>query len=141
MEINLTEKDVQRLVDAHILALYLFGSRATGNESPSSDFDFAVVVEDPEIFKDVVKKQRRYLDLYDILTDVIGHQLTEPIVDIIFLQSDVSLELKAHIIKHGVLLLDRDPNIRANLEAMIMVRAADFAPILQEMDAVILDRV
>lgn len=141
MKITLTEKDHQRLVEARVLALYLFGSRATGHESPTSDFDFAVIVEDPEIFKDASKKQRRYLDLYDILTDVIGHQATDPVVDIVFLQSDVSLELKAHIIKEGILLLDREPNTRANLEAMIMERAADFAPILQEMDAVILSRV
>lgn len=141
MSIVLTERIRQRLNVARVLALYLFGSRATGHESPASDYDFAVILEDPAILSDTIKKQERYLVLYDILTDAIGPQTAEPVVDIVFLQSDVSLELKAHVIKHGVLLLDRAPNVRANLEAMIMERAADFAPLLQEMDAVILERI
>ena len=141
MRISVTEKDKQRLAQAGVLTLYLFGSRASGHESAMSDFDFAVILEDPEILRQVAEKQRRYLALYDILTDVIGRQTTEPVVDIVFLQEDVSLELKAHVIKHGVLLFDREPNVRANLEAFIMERAADFAPLLREMDDVILRRI
>lgn len=141
MQIDLSKQNELRLIKSHVLALYLFGSRATGSAGPTSDFDFAIILEDPDILRDVSKKQIRYLELYDILTDIIGPQKTETIVDIVFLQSDVSLELKGHIIKKGVLLLDRDPNIRANLEATIMERAADFAPLLQEMDETILNRI
>ncbi len=141
MRFTLSVEDEQRLVEAHVCALYLFGSHATGYASSASDVDFAVVLDDPEILRDIRQKQERYVVLYDILTDVIGRHEIEPIVDIVFLQEDVSLELKGHVVKQGVVLFDRAPNIRANLEALIMERAADFAPLLQEMDRTILERV
>ena len=46
---------VRRLVDAyHPLRIYLFGSKARGDASPDSDYDFLVVVSDdapPELRK------------------------------------------------------------------------------------------
>ena len=138
---ELSEDIKKRLREVGAMALYLFGSRAVGKESAISDFDFALLMKDPQSVASASSRQALYLALYDILTDAIGPQPTEPVLDIVFLQAEVSLELKAHIVSSGRLLLDDDPNTRANFEACIMTLAADMHPVVAAFDRAILQRI
>ena len=108
---------------------------------PMSDFDFAVLVKDPLALKTAVGREILYSALYDVLTDAIAPQTTDPVLDIVFLQRDISLELKAHVISKGKILMDEDPNTRANEESYIMIRMADMQPVLAKMDKAILERI
>ncbi len=56
---------LSRLIDLyHPVAVYLFGSRARGDDGPDSDFDIMVVVSD-----DMPAEQRRSRLAYDTLWD------------------------------------------------------------------------
>jgi len=131
----------KKLTREGVVTLYLFGSRVYDLEHSESDFDFGVLVKNPSVVNTISKKQALYLKLFDILSDAIHSMQANPVIDIVFLQEDVSLELKAHVISKGVVLFDSDPNLRAYFEEYIMIRMADFRSILNEMDKAILNRI
>ena len=56
----------ERLSRLRVVALYLFGSRARGEEGPNSDYDYAVLM--PE--GDHRKGEPLYLELYEKMSDV-----------------------------------------------------------------------
>ena len=76
---------------------YVFGSRALGNYKPGSDIDIAIVGEH------ITRQDILYL--MDVLNEV------EPLpyfIDIVHFNSLQNHQLKEHILKKGVLLMDND---------------------------------
>lgn len=136
---KLTDKINKRLKIAGVVTLYLFGSRAIGTENARSDYDFGVLLDDVKKIEKVENKIQLYTTLYDILTDAISN-LEDKIIDIIFLDDEVSLELKANVVRNGKVIFCYDDNRRANFEADIMVRFSNFKPVIQMMDQNILNR-
>lgn len=130
----------RQLAKLGVASVYFFGSRASGVAGPLSDFDFGVLLTN----------QRRvqkgsfplYQRLYKIFSSFTHPEILEAdVIDIIFLDSPrVPLELKFHIIRHGTILFDADPPLRANFESLIMLKTADFVPHRVAMRAALLAR-
>lgn len=139
--INLQDDDKNALRKLGVAALYLFGSRAAGVEGPLSDYDFGILLKDSSLVKPGNDTQKLYQALYDFLSPLCPRTLENDVIDIIFLQSGVSLELQAHIVRDGKVLFDENPILRADYEAQVMMRMADFQPILNIFDQAILDRI
>lgn len=127
---QLSPAQVKRLEGLGVTLVYLFGSYAEGTASPLSDVDFGVVFEsfprDPSA---------AYQLLYDLFTDLIpGRE-----VDIVLLQR-ANLELRGDVVRHGVVLYEASPDVRAAFEERTMLACADFAPLQREIDRMILAR-
>lgn len=123
----------RRLRRLHVIALYIFGSRARGDAHALSDYDYAVLL--PEGHH--ARGGPLYMQFYDLLSDISPRTLDNDILDIVFLRR-APLELQSHIIRHGRILFETDPKARANFEAMVTLRYCDYRPILDEMDRTIL---
>lgn len=140
MDISLSPPVQQRLRALGVIALYLFGSRAQGRAGPLSDYDFGVLLKDPQ------PVQRSSFELYEKLYEVLS-PLTHPksleadVIDIVFLDSPrVPLELKVHIIQHSQTIFDAKPLYRLAVETRLLLQAADFAPLRKAMSAALLAR-
>lgn len=122
------------------MALYFFGSRVYGLAHPQSDFDFGILLHDPRVVAQ--SSLEPYQKIYDILSDIITPEtLAADVIDIVFLDSPrVPLELKCHIIHHGQVILDMDPQERVTREERLMLLQADFAPLRLEMSQALLAR-
>ena len=136
--IQLTTEERERLRENGVMTVYLFGSHAQGIATQNSDIDFGILLHDSSLVKPGKDILPLYQEMYRILSDV--HPTSE-IVDIVFLQSGVSLELQANVVRHGKLLMDEVPMKRAAYEEQVMLRSADFAPLLRMMDEAILERI
>lgn len=140
MHIQLNPDQKKELRKSGVMTVYLFGSHAQGTASPSSDVDIAVLLAESLQVKPGTNILPLYQKLFDVFSEYVPSDHDTPI-DIVFLQSGVSLELQANVIRFGKLLLDDDPRKRADYEEQVMIRAADFAPILHLMDKAILERI
>jgi predicted nucleotidyltransferase len=96
--------------------LYLFGSRASGDIKQTSDYDFAVYLDNCERANFGNLK----LDLINYLSDFLQ---TEEL-DLVVLNTAESYELKFNIIKDGLLLID-DP-LRLIFEPRVRIEFFDF---------------
>lgn len=130
----------QRLSHLGVMALYFFGSRAYGLAQVQSDFDFAVLLRDPSAV--MRTSSELYQKIYSILSELAKPEILDAdVIDIVFLDSPrVPLELKFHVVSHGQLLLDNDPQERANRVGKIMLQQADFAPLRLAMSQALLAR-
>lgn len=136
--VSLTTEQERALAEQGVMTVYLFGSFAQGIATERSDIDFAVLMRDAAQVKPEKDILPIYQVLYRILSDVVPGART---VDIVFLQNGVSLELQGNVVRHGKLLMDLEPLKRGAYEEQVMMRAADFAPILRIMDKAILERI
>lgn len=84
-----------------IKLVYLFGSQATGNIGPLSDFDFAVY------FDGLTRKQMGDQQL-KLIAELTGALKTDKI-DFVVLNLANSPELKYHIISEGKLIYSKEP--------------------------------
>lgn len=100
---------------------YLFGSRATGNIGPLSDYDFAVYLDE----KDSLKR----FDVRLKLVADVSLKLKTDNVDLIVLNDLDEPELKYNIIKDGILILEKTP-FKVLVEPMIMMEYFDFHDLL-----------
>ena len=130
------QKELKRL---GVGCITLFGSRAQGIETPLSDYDFAVLMNNPSAEPRHSLLSPLYEALYRILSPLCPRQFPNDIVDIVFFRR-VPLELQTHIIRHGRVILDFNPDLRADEEARIMLKAADFAPLKRMMREALLAR-
>ncbi|MBI4261912.1 nucleotidyltransferase domain-containing protein [Candidatus Uhrbacteria bacterium] len=138
--ISRTERD--RLASLGVATLSLFGSHAEGVSGPLSDYDFAVLLRNPNLLKDAPQKEALYDALYELLAPLCPRDLRNDVIDIVFLDDvRVPLELKMHVIRHGHVLFDSDPRQRADFEERIMELSCDFQPILTMFDRAILQRI
>ena len=69
IKIKFSKKQVNLFKKLGIETIYLFGSHAQGNPNPLSDFDFGIVLANPEKYKE--KTLDIYLKLYDIFTEIL----------------------------------------------------------------------
>ncbi|MBX6422340.1 nucleotidyltransferase domain-containing protein [Thermosulfurimonas sp. F29] len=93
---------------------YLFGSRAEGKAGPLSDVDIAVYLEP--------YTHSRFLELYAALS----RALKLDHLDLLVLNRTHNLILLEEIIRHGLLLFERDPDLRMDFELETLHLALDF---------------
>lgn len=104
-----------------IKLVYLFGSQASGDTGPLSDYDFAIYFDEKDIKK-----------MYDIqfkLDDKISFLLKTDKIDFVILNLAESPELKYNIIKDGKLIYEMEP-FRVLVEPRILSEYFDFHEIL-----------
>ncbi|MGB3543779.1 type VII toxin-antitoxin system MntA family adenylyltransferase antitoxin [Rubrivirga sp.] len=101
--------DLSPLLDAlpDLEAVYVFGSRATGDARPDSDLDIAVLAPAP---LDPVER-------FYVQERLAGHLGLD--VDLVDLRS-ASTVMRAEVLRTGAVVLDRDPTTRAFWEVTAM---------------------
>ncbi len=129
IKIKFSKKQVNLFKKLGIETIYLFGSHAQGNPNPLSDFDFGIVLANPEKYKE--KTLDIYLKLYDIFTEILPKQylsqrfkLREHEFDIVFLQF-TPISFQFAVIKNGQVLYERDKENRLKYEEYVIKRKAD----------------
>lgn len=78
--------------------------------------------------------------MYDLLSKISPRKLQNDQLDIVFL-NQAGLELKFHVIRYGKVIYDADTKERLRFEERTQILYCDFRPILDEIDAAILDRI
>jgi len=129
IKIKFSKKQINLFKKLGIETIYLFGSHAQGNPNPLSDFDFGIVLANPEKYKE--KTLDIYLKLYDIFTEILPKQylsqrfkLREHEFDIVFLQF-TPISFQFAVIKNGQVLYERDKENRLKYEEYVIKRKAD----------------
>ena len=97
-----------------ITAAYLFGSFVTG--APFSDIDLGLIIK-----KDFAKLMFFEFELENRLEKIFNHS-----VDVRVLNR-APLSFCQNVIRHGKVILDRDPNHRADFEGKIRKQYFDFS--------------
>ncbi len=115
-----------------ISVVYLFGSHATGLEHGKSDIDIGVVFE-----KD---HSRDHLKIYTQLYELFSEIFPDKEIDIVFLE-EAPLSLQFEAIKYGKVLYEKNVKIRLDYEEKTMLKYADFLPLEEEMNRVIIERI
>lgn len=100
---------------------YFFGSRAEGKEGPTSDYDFAVYLDE--------KDRQKMFDIKSLLMDDLTRALETDKVDIVILNTAESPEIKYQIIKDGKLIYEKAP-YRILIEPRILQAYFDFHQML-----------
>jgi predicted nucleotidyltransferase len=119
---ELDQKLAQYARGQEIIALYLFGSAATGTQTPLSDIDIAVLLpEDIPVHQYFDRRLQMTLDLMQLL----GAKE----VDLVILNQAPPL-LKHQVISHGKVIYCRDEPQRSRFEARALLEYLDFKPIL-----------
>lgn len=136
---NLSFSTQHQLKDLGVASVYLFGSRAQGTSNPLSDYDFAILMNKPGDEPSASLLSPLYHALYRLFSPLCPRQYPNDIIDIVFLRR-LPLELQMHIMKNGKIIFDDNPSLRANEEARIMLKRADFEPLRQMMREALLAR-
>jgi len=127
-----TTKDLEILLskESRVLAAYLFGSYAKGNQTTESDIDIAILLSDfPQ------KMLEYYLHLVNELSQVLGDE-----IDLIILNTAPPL-LKHQTIKHGKLVYCRDERARVQFEARAQDEYLDFSIAAERYDECLVKQV
>ena len=110
------EKEIKLLTKAlskrsHITFAYLFGSKVKGYANETSDWDIAIY------FKEPLRKNNHWpaFELEAELSRAIGDT-----VQITVLNNPLPPVFAFQILKDGIVLLDRDPNLRMDFENRTM---------------------
>lgn len=122
----------EKLDQLGIAIVYLFGSKATGRESPISDIDIGVVLKNAPSVKDA---RDIYQKLYELFTEIYPSEK----LDIVFLQ-DASLPLQYSAICEGRILFEADPIFTADFKHYVMNQYLDFRSILDYFDKITMER-
>ena len=103
-------------------AVYLFGSVARGDDRPGSDVDLGILYrrDPPPTFEGLPLR----------LEGEIERLLGRP-VQVVTLNT-APADLRARVLRDGVLLLDRDPSLRIRFEVRTRNEWFDLRPILRE---------
>lgn len=103
-------------------AVYLFGSVARGDDRPGSDVDLGILYRrDPPPTLDGLP-----LRLEGELEQLLGR--TTQVVTL----NTAPADLRARVLRDGVLILDRDPSLRIRFEVRTRNEWFDLQPILRE---------
>lgn len=122
------------LTKAGVQAVYLFGSRAQGEEGPLSDYDYGVLLKE----KGHIRGDDLYFQLYDLFSEISPRSLDNDVLDIVFLR-DVGLELRFHVVRYGIVLYETDTKARLNFETETTLLYCDYKPLLDRFDQTILE--
>lgn len=140
-EIVFTVEQQKKTRKLGVMSIYIFGSRAEGLANELSDYDFGVLLFNPALVKPGMDVLPLYHELYDFFDPLCPRTEKNDIIDIVFLQGGVSLELQANVVKNGKVIFDECPEKRAEYEAQVMLRMADMQPVLKSMDRDIINRI
>ena len=110
------------LTDANLVAAWLFGSLARGDARDNSDVDVAVLYRSSPVATLDAPQIRLEGDIERLL------RRTTQVVALNRAQAD----LRARVLRDGVLLLDRDPILRIRFEVQTRNEWFDLQPILGE---------
>lgn len=99
-----------------VIFAYIFGSVAKGKEASFSDIDIAVYVANTNNLEKI--KLLILGDLADILE--------KDRIDLVILNS-ASLVLKAQVLKHKIILVDKKPFLRHKFESLALREYFDFS--------------
>jgi len=100
----------------NILFAYLFGSHITGIITESSDMDVAVYLD----------KKHADIDDYLSLHSALSRALKTDKVDLVILNNANNLILLDSIVRHGILVIDKDKDRREEFELRVLHSAIDF---------------
>lgn len=120
------KKELKKLLDifklySKIKLVYLFGSRATNNDGPLSDYDFAIYLDE--------KNKNKISKIKLELLNKISRALKTDDVDVVVLNRVELPELKYNIIKEGKLIFEKEP-FRVLVEPKILTEYFDFRSLL-----------
>jgi len=100
----------------NILFAYLFGSHITGITTESSDMDVAVYLD----------KKHADIDDYLSLHSALSRALRTDKVDLVILNNANNLILLDSIVRHGILVIDKDKDRREEFELRVLHSTIDF---------------
>ncbi len=109
---------------------YLFGSRARGNFTEESDFDFAILLS------------KEFDDPYDLVRLI--HDLAVALgvkdekINMVIL-NDASLELAYKVISEGIIIYERNVEKRVDFEVNTLKFYLDFKPVLDQMHKLLIE--
>lgn len=103
-----------------VMLVYLFGSRASGQAAPESDYDFAVLTRPP------ISYARRFE-----MASELCRLLNGAAVEVVLLQ-EAPVELAYAVIATGNRLYERDIAARVEFEAGVLSRYGDMIHMLRE---------
>ncbi len=112
--------------------VYLFGSKATGRASRSSDIDIGVVLKTTPTGRDTRA-------MYDTLYRLFSELYRQSKLDIVFLQT-ATLSLQYSAIKEGKVIFEEDPKNTADYEQGVINQYLDFRTVLDFFDRVTMGR-
>ncbi len=101
-----------------VVFAYLFGSASQDTAHPLSDIDIAVFLSGQE--------RESYFDAKLSLYADFCRALRRDDIDVIVLNTTTNIMLLDEIIRHGLVLYDRDSNVRESFDIKILHQAIDF---------------
>lgn len=107
-----------RKYNGNVLFAYLFGSAAQGNISPLSDVDLAVFLSR--------QNEESYFEIKCSLYADFNRVLKRNDIDVVVLNTTTNIVLLDEIIRGGIVLVDRDIDLREEFEQKILHQAMDF---------------
>ncbi len=114
-----TLREVVAHAPGDVVAVYLYGSRARGTESPGSDVDLGLFVRSaPPATLDGVASE---------LEDAVERAVRVPVQVVVL--NRASADLIHRVLRDGVLLLDRDRAARIRFEVQARNEYFDLAPL------------
>jgi predicted nucleotidyltransferase len=99
-----------------VLFAYLFGSHITGIITESSDMDIAVYLD------------KKHADIDDFLSlhSALSRTLKTDKIDLVILNNANNLILLDSIVRHGILVIDKDKDRREEFELRVLHSTIDF---------------
>lgn len=113
-----------------IKLVYFFGSMASGQAGPLSDYDFAVYFD---LKKSDEKDREQMFDIKFKLMDELSRVLKTDKVDVAILNLAEEPEFRYNVIKNGKLIYDQEP-FRVLIEPKILNEYFDFHYFMQKYD-------
>ncbi|MFV1976554.1 MAG: nucleotidyltransferase domain-containing protein [Candidatus Scalindua sp.] len=101
-----------------VIFVYLFGSASQDTMQPLSDIDIAVFLSE-----DIRKS---YFDTKLILYADFCRVLKRNDIDIVVLNTSTNIMLLDEVIRHGLVLYDRNSDLREDFEVKVLHQAIDF---------------
>jgi predicted nucleotidyltransferase len=100
----------------NVLFAYIFGSHIAGMITESSDMDVAVYLD------------KKHTDIDDFLSlhSALSRALKTDKIDLVLLNNANNLILLDSIVRHGILVIDKDKDRREEFELRVLHSAIDF---------------
>ena len=118
--------------DPYVVAVYLFGSFARGEEDALSDIDLGVLLQ-PRLTR--AERGRLELDLIRTIMHLLG---TEEVSFVLL--NDAPLTLRYEVVRRGRILIDNDTAMRLDFEVHTEDLYMDFKPMLDAYDEALLEQ-
>ena len=124
--------DDAKLRKLGVAIVYLFGSKAAGTSTPTSDTDIGVVLKEPAAAENAIV-------LYNALYDLFAERYPNSTIDLVFLQS-APLPLQYYAVRDGMILFEADAAIASDYAAYVINGYLDFKPLLEYIDKISTER-